>query len=224
MAGYFFLCSFYVIFSFGKFFGISWRHKRFPFSIKNLRYSYPVHWQHFSNCLIPTNWLQYKTAIFCVRHYKCPADDLTAFSFLLFCWIEFCHKLSEFSHILLLMLVRDKNQSHLYYYTFYKDIFHTGNNIRHFRAVLCHGTVLVADQDKRLTKLPGWNNLNALLDKEADELVNARKYERSTDRQGYRSGHYKRNFQTTVGDVELKVPKLEGVPFSLLLRAIRWKL
>lgn len=30
--------------------------------------------------------------------------------------------------------------------------------------------------------------LNALLDKEADELVNAEKYERSSDRQGYRSG------------------------------------
>ncbi len=40
------------------------------------------------------------------------------------------------------------------------------------------------------------------------------KYERSVDRQGYRSGHYKRNFQTTAGDVELKVPKLKGVPFE----------
>ena len=56
--------------------------------------------------------------------------------------------------------------------------------------------------------------LNAMLDKEAGELVNARKYERSSDRQGYRSGHYRRNFQTTAGDVELKVPKLKGVPFE----------
>jgi len=32
--------------------------------------------------------------------------------------------------------------------------------------------------------------LNALLDKEADKLVNAQKYECSADRQGYRSGHY----------------------------------
>ena len=46
--------------------------------------------------------------------------------------------------------------------------------------------------------------LNALLDKEADELVNAEKYERSSDRQGYRSGHYKRNLHTTAGEVELK--------------------
>ena len=56
--------------------------------------------------------------------------------------------------------------------------------------------------------------LCALLDKEADELVNAQKYERSAERQGYRSGHYKRNFQTTAGNVELKVPKLKGVPFE----------
>ncbi len=56
--------------------------------------------------------------------------------------------------------------------------------------------------------------LNALLDKEADELVNAQKYERSAERQGYRSGHYKRNFQTTAGEVELNVPKLKGVPFE----------
>ena len=51
--------------------------------------------------------------------------------------------------------------------------------------------------------------LNALLDKEADELVNAEKYERSSNRQGYRSGHYKRNLHTTAGEVELKVPKLK---------------
>ena len=56
--------------------------------------------------------------------------------------------------------------------------------------------------------------LNALLDKEADELVNAQKYERSAERQGYRSGHYKRNFQTTAGEVELNVPKIKGVPFE----------
>lgn len=50
--------------------------------------------------------------------------------------------------------------------------------------------------------------------KEADELVNAQKYERSGLRQGYRSGHYKRNFQTTAREVELKFLKLKGVPFE----------
>lgn len=56
--------------------------------------------------------------------------------------------------------------------------------------------------------------LNALLDKEADELVNAEKYERSSERPGYRSGHYKRNLHTPAGEVELKVPKLKGIPFE----------
>lgn len=56
--------------------------------------------------------------------------------------------------------------------------------------------------------------LNVLLDHEADELVNADKYERSGDRKGYRSGHYKRNFSTTSGDVILKVPKLKGIQFE----------
>ena len=56
--------------------------------------------------------------------------------------------------------------------------------------------------------------LNALLDKEADKLVNTEKYERSSDRQGYRFGHYKRNLHTTTGEVKLKVPKLKGIPFE----------
>ena len=59
--------------------------------------------------------------------------------------------------------------------------------------------------------------LNALLDKEADELVNAEKYERSSDRKGYRSGHYKRSLHTTAGEVELNVPKLKGVPFETVI-------
>ena len=56
--------------------------------------------------------------------------------------------------------------------------------------------------------------LNALLDHEAEELVNAEKYERSGNRKGYRSGHYNCNFQTTAGDVTLKIPKLKGVQFE----------
>ena len=56
--------------------------------------------------------------------------------------------------------------------------------------------------------------LNALLDHEANELVNAEKYERSGDRKGDRSGHYDRNFTTTSGDVTLHVPKLKGIQFE----------
>lgn len=56
--------------------------------------------------------------------------------------------------------------------------------------------------------------LNALLEHEADELVNAERYERSGNRKGYRSGHYERNFTTTSGDVTLHVPKLKGIRFE----------
>ena len=56
--------------------------------------------------------------------------------------------------------------------------------------------------------------LNALLDHEADELVNANKYERSELRQGYRSGHYSRTLATTSGEVTLHVPKLKGIQFE----------
>lgn len=73
---------------------------------------------------------------------------------------------------------------------------------------------LIKHDLKDLVRSSVEETLNALLDKEADELVNAQKYERSAERQGYRSGHYKRNFHTTAGEVELNVPKLKGVPFE----------
>lgn len=67
---------------------------------------------------------------------------------------------------------------------------------------------------KDLVKNSVEETLNALLDHEADELVNAERYERSGDRKGYRSGHYDRNFTTTSGDVTLHVPKLKCIPFE----------
>ncbi len=73
---------------------------------------------------------------------------------------------------------------------------------------------LIKHDLKDLVRSSVEETLNALPDKEADELVNAHKYERSNDRQGYRSGHYKRHFQTTAGEVALNVPKLKGVPFE----------
>lgn len=57
--------------------------------------------------------------------------------------------------------------------------------------------------------------LNALLNKEAEELTSAAKYERTESRQGYRSGHYSRKLTTTSGEVTLNIPKLKGVPPSL---------
>ena len=73
---------------------------------------------------------------------------------------------------------------------------------------------LIKNNLKDLVRNSVEETLNALLDHEADELVNAEKYERSGDRKGYRSGHYDRNFTTTSGDVTLHVPKLKGISFE----------
>jgi transposase-like protein len=56
--------------------------------------------------------------------------------------------------------------------------------------------------------------LNGLLDQEAEQLTQAAKYERTANRQGYRSGKYTRKLGTTSGEVTLKIPKLKGVSFE----------
>lgn len=56
--------------------------------------------------------------------------------------------------------------------------------------------------------------LNAMLDAEADRLVNADRYARDDERQGYRSGHYDRKFTTSAGEVNLRMPKLRGLTFE----------
>ena len=56
--------------------------------------------------------------------------------------------------------------------------------------------------------------LNELLEKEAESLTQAARYERSEARQGYRSGHYDRSLTTTSGDVTLHIPRLKGVSFE----------
>ncbi|SMC80546.1 Transposase (or an inactivated derivative) [Oscillospiraceae bacterium] len=73
---------------------------------------------------------------------------------------------------------------------------------------------LIKNNLKDLVRDSVEETLNALLDHEADELINAEKYERTDGRQGYRSGHYDRNFSTTSGDVTLHVPKLKGIKFE----------
>ena len=73
---------------------------------------------------------------------------------------------------------------------------------------------LIKNNLKDLVRNSVEETLNALLDHEANELVNADKYERSGERRGYRSGHYDRNFSTTSGDVTLHIPKLKGVQFE----------
>jgi transposase-like protein len=56
--------------------------------------------------------------------------------------------------------------------------------------------------------------LNGLLEAEAENLTQAARYERSEERQGYRSGHYSRNLTTTSGEVTLNVPHLKGISFE----------
>ena len=59
--------------------------------------------------------------------------------------------------------------------------------------------------------------LNVLLEKEAESLTQAARYERSEARQGYRSGRYDRDRSLTTtasGDVTPHMPQLKGVSFE----------
>ena len=72
----------------------------------------------------------------------------------------------------------------------------------------------VKSELKELVRNSVEETLNELLNKEAEELTSAAKYERTEARQGYRSGHYSRKLTTTSGEVRLEVPKLKGVSFE----------
>jgi transposase-like protein len=56
--------------------------------------------------------------------------------------------------------------------------------------------------------------LNTMLDAEADQLCNAKRYERTDERTDKRAGHYKRSLHTGAGEVTLKVPKLRNSTFE----------
>ena len=56
--------------------------------------------------------------------------------------------------------------------------------------------------------------LNGLLEAEADQLCQARCYERNADRASTRAGHYTRSLQTTAGKMTLKVSKLRNLLFE----------
>ena len=56
--------------------------------------------------------------------------------------------------------------------------------------------------------------LNGLLDAEADDLCQAKRYERSADRVDTRAGSYQRGLETKAGKVSLKVPKLRRLTFE----------
>ena len=73
---------------------------------------------------------------------------------------------------------------------------------------------LIHTELKDLVKNSVEETLNAMLDAEADKLVQAERYARDEQRQGYRAGHYDRSFATTAGEVNLRMPKLKGVAFE----------
>ena len=73
---------------------------------------------------------------------------------------------------------------------------------------------LIQTELKELVRNSVEETLNAMLDAEADRLVNAERYARDEQRKGYRSGHYDRSFTTTSGDVTLRMPKLRGLTFE----------
>ena len=75
-------------------------------------------------------------------------------------------------------------------------------------------TELIHNELKDLVKNSVEETLNAMLDAEADKLVNAERYARAEDRQGYRAGHYDRSITTTTGEINLRMPKLKGVAFE----------
>jgi transposase-like protein len=56
--------------------------------------------------------------------------------------------------------------------------------------------------------------LNDMLNTEADQLCNARRYEHTEARKDQRAGHYKRKLHTKAGEVELKIPKLRMAKFE----------
>ena len=73
---------------------------------------------------------------------------------------------------------------------------------------------LIHTELKDLVKNSVEETLNAMLDAESDKLVQAERYARNEQRQGYRAGHYDRSFATTAGEVNLRMPKLKGVAFE----------
>jgi transposase-like protein len=58
------------------------------------------------------------------------------------------------------------------------------------------------------------DTLNQMLDAEADQLCNAKRYQRTKNRTNGRAGHYKRKLHTKAGEVELNMPKLRLAKFE----------
>ena len=73
---------------------------------------------------------------------------------------------------------------------------------------------MIKSKLKELVRNSVEETLNSLLEQEAEQLTKTSRYERTERRQGYRGGHYSRQFATTSGEVPLQMPKLKGVAFE----------
>lgn len=56
--------------------------------------------------------------------------------------------------------------------------------------------------------------LNAVMEEERNKFIGVGDYDRSEERQDYRNGYYDRELTTTVGKIELKVPRTRSGEFS----------
>ena len=56
--------------------------------------------------------------------------------------------------------------------------------------------------------------LNAYMEMERDEYLQASAYERSDDRRDYRNGYYDRELLTSIGRIQLRVPRTREGEFS----------
>jgi len=72
----------------------------------------------------------------------------------------------------------------------------------------------IKDQLGELVRGSVEETLNSLLDKEADRLCGAERYEHTNARTDTRAGHYERKLHTKAGEVTLEVPKLRTIPFE----------
>lgn len=83
-----------------------------------------------------------------------------------------------------------------------------------FEKIVQFNEEVIKGQIRELVRGSVEETLNELLEKKAEQLTQAARYERSEARQGYRSGHYYRNLTTTSGDVTLHMPRLKEVSFE----------
>lgn len=85
---------------------------------------------------------------------------------------------------------------------------------KHLSKVIKIDEAQIQNHLDRMVRSTVEETLNGLLDAEAEQLCQARRYERTAERTNARAGHYTRKLQTKAGEVELKMPKLRYAKFE----------